>query len=251
MMQRSLSERLRVLRARRGLSLTEAAERAGVTRDTISDLERGKRRAYMPTLTKIAKGYRVPVEELLEEPALAGKAEAPEAGPNVETAREAPLLDDPLIVEWLRGHGLTWGTTTDAGFEGQVHGLDLEEVDEDGRPVSVMELGRAVTDEQDKARDLLWTPSKYRSLGSRLSVDPNAPVAEQRDQWRDQLRELRTDLDRRYRRRAYALRRYAELLTELLAAQKTVSSIVELRRVANMLEEKWNQAQKQSWKKVA
>ncbi len=68
MMQRSLSERLRVLRARRGLSLTEAAERAGVTRDTISDLERGKRRAYMPTLTKIAKGYRVPVEELLEEP---------------------------------------------------------------------------------------------------------------------------------------------------------------------------------------
>jgi transcriptional regulator with XRE-family HTH domain len=78
MMQRSLSERLRVLRARRGLSLTEAAERAGVTRDTISDLERGKRRAYMPTLTKIAKGYRVPVEELLEEPVPLG--EAPEAG---------------------------------------------------------------------------------------------------------------------------------------------------------------------------
>ncbi len=81
MMQRSLSERLRVLRARRGLSLTEAAERAGVTRDTISDLERGKRRAYMPTLTKIAKGYRVPVEELLEEPVGAGKAEAPSPGP--------------------------------------------------------------------------------------------------------------------------------------------------------------------------
>ncbi len=77
-MQRSLSERLRVLRARRGLSLTEAAERAGVTRDTISDLERGKRRAYMPTLTKIAKGYGVPVEELLEEPVPLG--EAPEAG---------------------------------------------------------------------------------------------------------------------------------------------------------------------------
>ncbi len=94
MMQRSLSERLRVLRARRGLSLTEAAERAGVTRDTISDLERGKRRAYMPTLTKIARGYKVPVEELLEEPV--PLAEAPEAGPATErgdlpqASREAP-----------------------------------------------------------------------------------------------------------------------------------------------------------------
>jgi hypothetical protein len=36
----------------------------------------------MPTLAKIAKGYGVPVEDLLEEPVLAGKAEAPRgAGP--------------------------------------------------------------------------------------------------------------------------------------------------------------------------
>jgi transcriptional regulator with XRE-family HTH domain len=82
MMQGSLAERLRVLRARQGLSLTEASKRAGITRDTLSDLERGKRHAYMPTLAKIAQGYGVPVEDLLEEPALAGKGEAPrEAGP--------------------------------------------------------------------------------------------------------------------------------------------------------------------------
>jgi transcriptional regulator with XRE-family HTH domain len=82
MMQGSLAEKLRVLRARMGLSLTEAASRAGVTRDTLSDLEHGKRQPYMPTLAKIADGYGVPVEDLLEEPALAGKAEAPrEAGP--------------------------------------------------------------------------------------------------------------------------------------------------------------------------
>jgi len=81
MMQGSLAEKLRVLRARMGLSLTEAASRAGVTRDTLSDLEHGKRQPYMPTLAKIADGYGVPVEDLLEEPALAGKAEAPrEAG---------------------------------------------------------------------------------------------------------------------------------------------------------------------------
>jgi transcriptional regulator with XRE-family HTH domain len=77
MMQGSLAEKLRVLRARMGLSLTEAAARAGVTRDTLSDLEHGKRHPYMPTLSKIAAGYGVPVEELLEEPVLAGKAEAP------------------------------------------------------------------------------------------------------------------------------------------------------------------------------
>jgi transcriptional regulator with XRE-family HTH domain len=83
MMQGSLAERLRVLRARQGLSLTEASKRAGITRDTLSDLERGKRHAYMPTLAKIAQGYGVPVEDLLEEPALAGKGEAPrEAGPD-------------------------------------------------------------------------------------------------------------------------------------------------------------------------
>ena len=80
MMHRSLAERLRVLRAREGLSLSEAAERAGVTRDTLSELERGKRHAYTPTLTKIARGYGVPVEDLLEEPVLTGKTEAPEVG---------------------------------------------------------------------------------------------------------------------------------------------------------------------------
>jgi transcriptional regulator with XRE-family HTH domain len=85
MMQGSLAEKLRVLRARMGLSLTEAAGRAGVTRDTLSDLEHGKRHPYMPTLSKIAAGYGVPVEDLLEEPAVpladapkeAGHTEAP------------------------------------------------------------------------------------------------------------------------------------------------------------------------------
>src|SRR5215204_128748 len=86
MMQGSLAEKLRVLRARMGLSLTEAAARTGVTRDTLSDLEHGKRHPYMPTLAKIAAGYGVPVEELIEEPALAGKAEAPQESGQSETS---------------------------------------------------------------------------------------------------------------------------------------------------------------------
>jgi transcriptional regulator with XRE-family HTH domain len=67
MTQGSLAEKLRVLRARRGLTLAEAAKRAGITPDTLSELERDKRHAYTPTLAKIAKGYGVPVEELLGE----------------------------------------------------------------------------------------------------------------------------------------------------------------------------------------
>jgi transcriptional regulator with XRE-family HTH domain len=71
-MQGSLAERLRLLRAKRGLTLIEAAERTGVGRVTLSDLERGRRHPVTPTLAKIAKGYDVPVEELLEEPVPSG-----------------------------------------------------------------------------------------------------------------------------------------------------------------------------------
>ena len=74
MISGSLAERLRVLRAQRGMTLVEAAEQVGVGRDTLSDLERGRRHPVMPTLAKIAQGYGVPVEDLLEEPALAGAA---------------------------------------------------------------------------------------------------------------------------------------------------------------------------------
>ena len=78
-MERSLAENLRVLRARRGLTLTEAAQKAGVQRQTLALLERGDRHPHMPTLTKIANGYGVPVEDLLEEP-VRPKAQAPDLG---------------------------------------------------------------------------------------------------------------------------------------------------------------------------
>ena len=78
-MYRSLALRLRVLRAERGWTLNQAAERAGVQPETISDAEHGKRRPYTPTLAKIAAAYGVPVEELLEEPVALGEA-AREAG---------------------------------------------------------------------------------------------------------------------------------------------------------------------------
>lgn len=93
MMHESLPQKLRVLRAQKGWTLTEAARRVGVGRDTLSDLERGRQHPVMPTLSKIARGYGVPIEGLLieEQPVLAGKGEAPgEAGPfSIEWARTA------------------------------------------------------------------------------------------------------------------------------------------------------------------
>jgi len=91
MMQGSLAMRLRVLRAERGLSLTEAAERAGIQRQTLALLERGERHPHDPTLAKIAKGYGVPVEELLEEPV-----------PLAEAPREAGRLQDERRLYYLR-----------------------------------------------------------------------------------------------------------------------------------------------------
>ena len=102
MVQGSLAHRLRVLRAERGLTLREAASLTGVAKETISDIERGLRHPHDPTLAKIAKGYGVPVGDLLEEPALAvGKAEAPDQGqpesseaPYIDAKRIAPILNE-------------------------------------------------------------------------------------------------------------------------------------------------------------
>jgi transcriptional regulator with XRE-family HTH domain len=86
MMETWLPHKLRTLRVRQGLTLVEAAKKTGVTRATLSELERGHRQPVAPTLVKIAEGYGVPVEELLEEPV--PLAEAPEAGP---TNQQGPL----------------------------------------------------------------------------------------------------------------------------------------------------------------
>ena len=73
-MQGSLAHKLRILRAERGLTLREAASLTGVAKETISDIERGLRRPHDPTLAKIAKGYGVPIEELIEEPLVLDRA---------------------------------------------------------------------------------------------------------------------------------------------------------------------------------
>ena len=67
MMPGPIAVKLRVLREDRALTQKEAAELANVSHLTLIDLESGKRDPYMPTVTKIARAYGVPVEELVEE----------------------------------------------------------------------------------------------------------------------------------------------------------------------------------------
>ena len=67
MMPGPIALKLRVLREQRGLTHKEAAELTNVSHWTLIYLENGKRAPYIPTVTKIARAYGVPVEELVEE----------------------------------------------------------------------------------------------------------------------------------------------------------------------------------------
>ena len=62
-----IAVKLRLLREERGLTHKEAAKLANVYHETLMYLECGKRDPYMPTVTKIARAYGVPLEELVEE----------------------------------------------------------------------------------------------------------------------------------------------------------------------------------------
>jgi DNA-binding XRE family transcriptional regulator len=63
----AIALKLRVLREERGLTQKEAAKLAEVSRGTLIELESGKREPYMPTVTKMARAYGVPFEELVGE----------------------------------------------------------------------------------------------------------------------------------------------------------------------------------------
>lgn len=72
--RRSTLEALRRARIDAGLTISELAKRAGVSRDTISHAERGRHSLQGPTLSKIARALgRAPSELLAEEERLAPK----------------------------------------------------------------------------------------------------------------------------------------------------------------------------------
>jgi len=75
--RRPTLEALRRARVDAGLTISELAKRAGVSRDTISYAERGRHSLQGPTLSKIAHALgRAPSELLAEEERLSPKAES-------------------------------------------------------------------------------------------------------------------------------------------------------------------------------
>jgi transcriptional regulator with XRE-family HTH domain len=60
--------RLREVRERRGLTLTQAAQQTGISKSTLSRLENGQRRATLELLLPLAQVYRVPIDDLVGAP---------------------------------------------------------------------------------------------------------------------------------------------------------------------------------------
>ena len=98
MVQSTLARKLRVLRAERGLTLREAEQLTSVDKDTLSKIERGLRHPYDVTLSKLARGYGVPVEDLLEEPI-----------PLAEASQETGHLEEERLEADSSKDRQTWG----------------------------------------------------------------------------------------------------------------------------------------------
>lgn len=60
--------RLRRIRDQRGLTLTQVADRTGISKSTLSRLETGQRRPSLELLLPLAQIYRVPVDDLVGAP---------------------------------------------------------------------------------------------------------------------------------------------------------------------------------------
>jgi transcriptional regulator with XRE-family HTH domain len=60
--------RLRKIREQRGITLTDVAERTGISKSTLSRLENGQRRPSLELLLPLAQIYRVPLDDLVGAP---------------------------------------------------------------------------------------------------------------------------------------------------------------------------------------
>ncbi len=69
-----IGARLFELRTERDWSQTETARKAGVSQTTIVHVETGQVRPRMATLRRLAKGFGITVEELMEVPLAAAPA---------------------------------------------------------------------------------------------------------------------------------------------------------------------------------
>ncbi len=95
--------KLRRIRAEKGLTMDTLEERTGVSKRTISEIERGKRTPQALTLAKLAGALGVHIDELLEEEAPKGRA--PLQFEEVEQ-RRFPLVE--VWTTYMRRRARAW-----------------------------------------------------------------------------------------------------------------------------------------------
>src|SRR5215203_5236943 len=114
----TIGENVRAERKRLGLTQEGLARRADMSKSGVQMIEHG-RRTDLPysTLKKLGAALGVTIGRLVGEEQAAPKADAPAASLGRDEGSPGyDLLDDPLIVRWLRQRGLVWGTMTDEQF---------------------------------------------------------------------------------------------------------------------------------------
>ncbi|WP_328842855.1 helix-turn-helix domain-containing protein [Streptomyces sp. NBC_00258] len=99
-----LGQRLKATREYLGLSQQQVAERTGIVRSAVSDIERGVRRVEVMELQKLARLYRLPASYFLDEEESADAGEHALAG-LPRTARplnEGDRIEVAKFIEYLQ-----------------------------------------------------------------------------------------------------------------------------------------------------
>lgn len=128
---------LREIRESRGLSQSELAREAHVSRDSISNYETGQREAWPATAKRLAEALGVEITDLrrTEEPAFTGEAEAPEQGQQGATGRITAVLPTG------RGPNVTREMLADLGIEATDTELNALNIHLEGRARQRVEGG--------------------------------------------------------------------------------------------------------------
>ena len=133
----TLGERMRILRAGRGLTQQAVAEALGVSRSAVAMWEKDEREPNLETLAQLAKLLDVPLTALVE------REEAP-LPKNVRPvrARRIPLLGaiaagEPIFAEEEHETYVDVGDSVRADFALEVHGRSMEPVYRDGDVVYI------------------------------------------------------------------------------------------------------------------
>ena len=167
-----LSEALKQLRQANGWSLTLAAERTGVSKAMLGQIERGESSPTVATLWKIATGFNVPFSFFIEDPALPAGEIARFSQPNAQmTVRpllpwDAQLRVDLLAVELSAG-AQSDSSSHEAGCIEQVVVLEgelLMGVNGVWRRLLAGEAYQFAADVAHSYRNPLATPLRFHSL---------------------------------------------------------------------------------------